>query len=57
MALEVARLLQSELLTTEKIFSMLGHKDGVIAFSDNMEKAVLLIVEYYAKAIALEQNM
>ena len=57
MALEVARLLQSELLTTEKIFSMQGHKDGVIAFSDNMEKAVLLIVEYYAKAIALEQNM
>ena len=57
MAAEVARLLQSEQLKQKKIFTMLGHIDGVIAYADNMEQAAQNIIKYYAKAIALEQTL
>jgi len=57
MASEVARLLQSEQLKQKKIFTTLGHIDGVIAYADNMEQAAQNIIKYYAKAIALEQTL
>lgn len=56
MADEVARLLQTDQLKAERIFSMLGHEDGVIAFADNIEIAATLLFKYYAKAIKVEQN-
>jgi len=56
MANEVAQLLQTAAQKDDEIFTMLGHKDGVIAFSDTIETAVLLLIKYYSKAIALEQN-
>lgn len=56
MATEVAQLLKSEQLKQKKIFSMLGHIDGIIAYADNMEKAAQIIIKYYAQAIALEQS-
>lgn len=56
MAIEVERLLQTEQQKQTNIFSMLGHKDGIIAFSDSMEKAAWLIIKTYSNAIALEQN-
>lgn len=56
MADEVARLMQTEQLKTEQIFTMLGHEDGVVAFSDNIEKAALVLIQYYAKAIKVEQT-
>lgn len=56
MANEVKRLLKGQKLKEEKIFSMLGHEDGIIAFSNIMEEAALLLVKYYSKAIGLDQN-
>lgn len=54
MAAEVQGLFQHTDSTSTGIFSMLGHEDGVIAFSDSIEKAAWLIIKYYSKAIALE---
>jgi len=51
MAIEVARLMQTKQLQKEKIFSMLGHKDGVIAFAESLEVAALLLLKYYSNAI------
>jgi len=56
MANEVARLMQTDHLKSEKVFSMLGHKDGVIAFSDSLEDAAILLLKHYAKAIKVEQS-
>lgn len=55
MANEVKRLLQVEQAQTN-IFSMLGHEDGIIAYSDSMEKSANLIIKYFVEAIALEQK-
>ncbi len=57
MAIAVKKLMQTSQLKSEKIFTMLGHKDGVIAFADNLEKATLLLVKYYTKAIKIEQGI
>mgnify|MGYP000285251838 CR=1 FL=1 len=56
MATEVARLLNTADLKNKKIFSMLGHKDGIIAFSDSLESAAQIIIGYYAKSLTLDQN-
>jgi len=56
MADEVKRLFQTDHLQKAHVFSMLGHKDGIIAFSDSIQKTALLIIKTYSKAIALEQN-
>ena len=56
MANEVKRLFNSGQLKDIHIFSMLGHKDGVIAYSESMKKAAQTIISYYSQAIALEQN-
>ncbi len=53
MAIEVNRLLQSLNNPDSGIFSMSGHEDGIIAFSESMEKAATTLIHYYAKAIAL----
>jgi len=56
MANEVARLMQTEQLKSEKVFSMLGHKDGIIAFSDSLEDAAIVLLKYFTKAIKVEQS-
>jgi len=56
MANEVTRLLNTSELKTKKIFSMLGHRDGIVAFSDSIESAAQIILSYYAKSLALDQT-
>lgn len=54
MAIEVQRLLQTEKLKAEQLFSMRGHQDGIIAFADTMEKSACIIIKCIAKAVQLE---
>ncbi len=56
MANEVKRLFRSSIKENTAIFSMLGHKDGIIAFSDSMEKAADPLIKLFSNAIKLEQN-
>jgi hypothetical protein len=56
MAEEVKRLFHATPLQNTDVFSMLGHGDGIIAFSDSMEKAADLLINLYSKALAIEQN-
>ena len=56
MATEVYRLLQQQNIIEKGICSMLGHKDGVFSFSSSMENAAWSILNYYSKALALEQT-
>jgi len=51
MADEVTRLLQESYPQPTGIFSMLGHQDGVVAYSDSLEKAACLLIKTYSKAI------
>ena len=53
MAKEVERLLGTLKHHRKGIFSMLGHTDGIIAFSDAMDKTANLIISYYAKSLEL----
>ena len=54
MANKVRSLLQSENMENTGIFSMLGHEDGIIAFSDSIQKTALILIDYYAKAMMLK---
>lgn len=56
MAHEVKRLFLSSIKENTAIFSMLGHEDGIIAFSNSMEKAAGALIKLFSCAIALEQN-
>lgn len=56
MAAEVKLLFRSSFKEPFSIFSMLGHEDGIIAFSDTMEKAVSSLILLYAQALTLEKN-
>jgi len=55
MANAVKQLMQSQQLKSKKIFTLLGHEDGVIAFAESIEEATLLVVKYYVKAIKIAQ--
>jgi ribulose-5-phosphate 4-epimerase/fuculose-1-phosphate aldolase len=52
MAIEVEKIVAEMQPKTAGIFSMLGHEDGIVAFSDSMEKATTLLLANYAKALA-----
>lgn len=56
MAEEVKRLFHVTPLQSTDVFSMSGHEDGIISFSDSMEKAANLLINLYSKALAIEQN-
>ena len=56
MAEEVKRLFHDTPLHRTDVFSMLGHEDGIIAYSDSMEKAANLLINLYSKALAIEHN-
>jgi len=51
MADEVACLLQKHPTQETGIFTMLGHEDGVVVFSDSLDKAACLLIKTYSKAI------
>jgi len=51
MAKEVEKLMCTEQLIKERIFSLLGHKDGIIAFADDLETAAMIIIRQFSKAI------
>lgn len=53
MADEVTRLLQKSYPQPTGVFSMLGHEDGVVAYSDSLEKAACLLIKIYSKAIEI----
>ena len=56
MARAVAGLFDSGRLQHAGIFSMLGHEDGIVAFGRTLCEASQLLIEQFAKAIAIEQN-
>ncbi len=56
MANEVAHLLQKSPLQQTGIFSMLGHEDGIVAFSDTLEKAACLLITTYSAAITMNYD-
>ena len=55
MAGEVKKLFAATPFQNTGVFSLLGHQDGIIAFSDSIEKAALLLIKIFSKAIAIEQ--
>lgn len=56
MANEVAHLLQKSPLQQTGIFSMLGHEDGIVVFSDTLEKAACLLITTYSAAITMNYD-
>lgn len=56
MAEAVNKLFNAEKFSNTAVFSMLGHEDGIIAFSDCMEKAAHLLIELFYKSLMIEQN-
>lgn len=56
MAKAVKDLFDTTSLQNTGILSMLGHQDGIIAFSDSIEKAALLLIKVFSRAIAIEQS-
>ena len=55
MAHAVSHLLDAKELQEKKIFSMLGHQDGIVAFSHSIENAAQTLISYYAQSLALAQ--
>lgn len=56
MAQAVADLLNLNPSNTTGIFSMLGHKDGIIAYGKSIEEAAWLMIKYLNLAIQIEQS-
>lgn len=56
MANEVCRLFETEKFVHTGVFSMLGHVDGIIAFSDSIEQAAEIVIKLYVKALIIEQQ-
>lgn len=54
MARAVTQLLETMNCPKQGIFSLLGHEDGIVCFSNTMEKAVTLLINTYIQAIMLE---
>ena len=55
MAISVAKLLQSN-FSDEGIFTMLGHEDGIIAFSSDLSQAACLLIKVLHQALMIEHN-
>ena len=56
MAIAVERLFQSGALGLTKLFTMLGHEDGVVAFGGNMQEAAWALIKQLSLAIGIEQS-
>jgi len=57
MAQAVTDLFNSGQLEAKRIFTMLGHEDGVVAFGASLAEAAELLIAELVKAIALEQQL
>ena len=57
MAIAVEQLFQSGSLGRTKLFAMLGHEDGVVAFGGNMQEAAWALIKQLALAIGIEQSL
>ncbi len=57
MANEVKRLMQLPQTKQQQVFSMLGHEDGIIAFSDSMEKSGCTIIKLLSQAKLFSQDL
>lgn len=57
MAHAVAELFQSGRLDDKKIFSMLGHQDGIVAFGDSIEHAAWLLIKALGDALSIEATI
>lgn len=56
MALAITQLFHSPAVNASSMMSMLGHVDGIIAFSNSFEIAFNLLTKALSNAIALEQS-
>jgi L-ribulose-5-phosphate 4-epimerase len=56
MAIAVEKLFQSGNLQQTSLFSMLGHKDGVVSFGKNVQAAALEMIKHLSLAIGIEQR-
>ncbi|UOA08221.1 class II aldolase/adducin family protein [Methylobacter sp. S3L5C] len=52
MATAVEQLFQTGQLQQTPLFTMLGHKDGVVAFGKNMQEAAWILIKYLSLAIS-----
>ncbi len=57
MATAVEQLFAQGDLDQLHIFTMLGHKDGVISFGNSLSQAATLLIEQLSRAIAIAQNL
>ena len=56
MAIAVEQLFQSGNLQQTSIFTMLGHKDGVVSFGRSMQEAALEMIKIFVQAIGIERQ-
>ncbi len=57
MARAVAELFQSGRLYDKKIFSMLGHQDGIVAFGDSIGDPAWLLINTLSNALRIETTI
>lgn len=56
MANAVESLLTSGQLDSMKLFSMLGHEDGIVSFANTLDEAACILLTQLARAIVIEQT-
>jgi len=56
MAIAVEQLFQSNHLRQTSLFTMLGHKDGVVSFGKTMQEAAWTLIKYLSMSISMEQQ-
>ncbi len=56
MAIAVEQLFQTDQLQQTPLFTMLGHKDGVVAFGKNMQEAAWVLIKHLSRAISTAQQ-
>jgi len=54
MAEAVQRLFATEEVRDKKIFSMLGHEDGIVAFGETAEATGQVLIHYLSRALSLD---
>lgn len=57
MADAVEHLLRSGGFKNKRIFSMLGHEDGIVCFGDSFNAAAQTLISELARALAIEQSL
>ncbi|GAB4276965.1 MAG: hypothetical protein Kow0065_24030 [Methylomicrobium sp.] len=57
MVLAVDDLFESERLKRNPIFSMLGHRDGIVAFGQSVDQAAGLVIRTFSEALAIDEPL